>query len=238
MDETGNRYGKANTDLEMAVDALLQSESLDRVLLATGDGDFVQVVRALQNRGCRVEVVAFDNVSSDLRREADMYLSGYLVPNLLPTSAAPRSGPAWGEVGSRVRGFCYSHSGKGYGFMRYVKRMHSELWITDTRHPDSAYESVFFHDSYLPREVSYTHLPSRNYIFEFELAMSTNPNKEGLQAIDVKVVGRQQQPWLNGAASRAASAAAPPSATTAMDDEDDEEMDEAEMDELDETTEA
>ena len=50
-DETGNRYAKANSDLDLAVDALLQSENLDRVLIATGDGDFVQVVRALQNKG-------------------------------------------------------------------------------------------------------------------------------------------------------------------------------------------
>ncbi len=65
-DEQGNRYGKANVDVDLAVDALLQSENLDRVLLGTGDGDFVQVVRALQNKGCRVEVVAFENVSADL----------------------------------------------------------------------------------------------------------------------------------------------------------------------------
>ena len=63
QDEAGNRYGKANADLDMAVDVLLQSENLDRVLLVTGDGDFVQVVRALQNKGCRVETLAFDNVS-------------------------------------------------------------------------------------------------------------------------------------------------------------------------------
>ena len=54
-DELGNRFGKANADLDMAVDVLLQSENLDRVLLVTGDGDFVQVVRALQNKRCRVE---------------------------------------------------------------------------------------------------------------------------------------------------------------------------------------
>ncbi len=74
-DEDGNRVAKANADLDLAVDALLQSENLDRVLLVTGDGDFVQVVRALQNKGCRVEVVAFKNVSSELRREADMFMS-------------------------------------------------------------------------------------------------------------------------------------------------------------------
>jgi uncharacterized LabA/DUF88 family protein len=63
VDENGVRYGKANADLELAVDALLQSVNLDRVLLVSGDGDFVQVVRALQDKGCRVEVVALDNVS-------------------------------------------------------------------------------------------------------------------------------------------------------------------------------
>ena len=50
VDEAGTPYGKANADLDMAVDALLQSNNLDRILLLTGDGDFVQVVRALQNK--------------------------------------------------------------------------------------------------------------------------------------------------------------------------------------------
>jgi uncharacterized LabA/DUF88 family protein len=65
----------------LAVDALLQSENLDRVLIVSGDGDFVQVVRALQNKGCRVEVVGLDNVSSKLRYESDFFISGYLIPN-------------------------------------------------------------------------------------------------------------------------------------------------------------
>ena len=85
-DEAGNRYAKANSDLDLAVDALLQSENLDRVLIATGDGDFVQVVRALQNKGCRVEVVAFDNVSGNLRQEVDLFMSGYLIPQSLARS--------------------------------------------------------------------------------------------------------------------------------------------------------
>ncbi len=76
FDENGRAFGKANADLDMAVDALLQSENIDRVLLATGDGDFIRVVQALQNKGCRVEIVAFENVSQDLRREADLYMSG------------------------------------------------------------------------------------------------------------------------------------------------------------------
>ena len=188
-DEAGNRFAKGNSALDMAVDALLQSESLDRVLLVTGDGDFVQVVRALQNKGRRVEVVAFDNVSSELREEADMFLSGYLVPNLLPILDQPER-DAWGTVGARVRGVCYTHSGKGYGFLRYIKHSGPGLWITDSRHPDSPYETVFFHDSQLPRNVSYTQLPSRSLIFEFELADSDKFEGD-VQAVGLRLVTSQ-----------------------------------------------
>lgn len=171
-DEKGNRYGKANADLDMAVDALLQSQSLDRVLLVTGDGDFVQVVRALQNYGCRVEVAAFDNISRELKREADMFISGYLIPNLLPIKK-PDNYPPWGEINSTVRGYCYHYDEeKGFGFIRYMAKIGPGLWITDSRNSDSPYSSVFFHGSQLPREVNPGNLPSRDMIFEFKLEKS------------------------------------------------------------------
>src|SRR5919199_3219308 len=93
--EDGLRVSKANSDLDLAVDMLLQSAKLDRVVLVSGDGDFVQVVRALQNRGCRVELIGFQNVSYLLRCECDVFVSGYLIPGLLP---APPKAPAWGEA--------------------------------------------------------------------------------------------------------------------------------------------
>ena len=187
-DESGKRYGKANSDLDLAVDALLQSENLDRVLIASGDGDFVRVVQALQNKGCRVEVMALDNVSSALRREADLFLSGYLIPNLIPTrsSVNGQSQPEWGEVGSRARGWCYWHEPeKGYGFMRVLQKVAPGLWLTDSRHPDSPYETVYFHDSQL-RDFPTQRLPNRNCLFEFEIAQARSG--EGTQAIDVQLV--------------------------------------------------
>ena len=191
VDENGTRFGKANADLDLAVDALLQSENIDRVLLATGDGDFVQVVRALQNRGCRVEVVAFENVSADLRREADLFMAGYLIPNLLP-SAAGRGAPAWGELGSRVRGVCYNHTGKGYGFLRYMKYISPELWKIDPRQPDSPYDSVFFHNSQLPEEVHAGDLPSRSMVFEFELNRAEGRDN-GTQAIAMQLISPRRR---------------------------------------------
>jgi uncharacterized LabA/DUF88 family protein len=191
-DESGNRIGKANSDLDLAVDALLQSENLDRVLIASGDGDFVQVVRALQNRGCRVEIIALENVSSRLKQEADMFMSGYLIPSLIPvkyrTPQYEQTNVPWGEIGSRVRGWCYWHSEQGYGFMRFLRNVSPDLWITDTRHPDSPYMTAFFHDSNLPSMVSPAALPSRNYFFEFELAKSDRG--AGIQAIEIDLTSR------------------------------------------------
>lgn len=190
-DENGRMIGKANADLDLAVDALLQSENLDRVLIASGDGDFVQVVRALQNKGCRVEVVAIENVSNRLKQEADMFMSGYLIPNLVPVNQRGRYEPSssvWGEIGSRVRGWCYWHSEQGYGFMRFLKTISPDLWITDTRNPDSPYMTAFFHDSNLPSNVNPTVLPSRNHFFEFELAKSDRG--AGVQAIEIETSNR------------------------------------------------
>jgi uncharacterized LabA/DUF88 family protein len=186
---TGTSVPKANVDLDMAVDLLLQSQNLDRVILATGDGDFVRVVGALQNKGCRVEVMAFKNVSRNLRREADLFFSGYLIPNLIPTAQRDhaRDQIPWGEVGSRVRGVCYSHSDKGFGFFRFLKSISPGLWITDTRNQESPYDSAFFHDSVLPEELNPMLLPSRNLIFEFELREAPDEGTN-FQAGDIRVV--------------------------------------------------
>ena len=176
-DENGKRYGKANADLDLSVDMLLQSENLDRVLLVTGDGDFTRVVSAVQNRGCRVEVVALDNASADLRRESDLFVSGYLIPDLVP--AFSNGGPAgdeepWGEIGSIVRGTCYFHK-QNYGFMRFLRIPGPKLWLTDTQNPDSPYETAYFNDSSLPDSVHPLNLPSYNHIFQFELVESRHP---------------------------------------------------------------
>jgi hypothetical protein len=189
-DDAGNRIPKANIDLDLAVDVLLQAERLDRILLASGDGDFAQVVKALQNRGLRVEVVGLENVSNRLKSEADVFLSGFLIPDLVPVTYQERTDPppAWGEPESRVRGWCYWHSEQGYGFFRYLKTISAKLWITDTRHPESPYGTIFFHDSNLPPSVNPAHLPHRNLIFEFEIGKSDRGS--GVQAVEIDLVSR------------------------------------------------
>ena len=74
-DDAGNRFGKANVDLDLAVDALLQSENLDRVLLATGDGDFVPLFQKLKVLGLKTAVMAYQrSVSSELEEEVDEFI--------------------------------------------------------------------------------------------------------------------------------------------------------------------
>jgi uncharacterized LabA/DUF88 family protein len=164
--EDGVRVSKANSDLDLAVDMLLQSAKLDRVVLVSGDGDFVQVVRALQNMGCRVELIGFQNVSYDLRCECDVFVSGFLIPGLLP---APVKAPAWGEPGSRVRGTCYHYNAeKGFGFLRYLSRL-GDLTVTDTREPESPYREAFFHRSQCPATLDLGLLPNRDMVFDFTL---------------------------------------------------------------------
>ena len=187
-DEDGNRYGKANADLDLAVDAILQSEKLNRVILATGDGDFVQVVRALQNKGCRVEIIAFDNVSEDLRREADMFMSGYLIPDLLP-SKNQRSGK-WGEIGSWARGVCNSHpSDHDYGFMKYMKVIGPDSWKTNIRLAESLYGRAHFRDSDFRGSINIARLPSRNLIFEFDIKKTAREG-DNPKAVNIDLVSQ------------------------------------------------
>lgn len=186
-DQSGNRFGKTDAALDLAVEVLLQSENLDRVLLATGDEDFVRVVRALQNRGCRVEVVGLDHTAWQLREEADLFVPGYLIPDMIPLRRGGHHKNDWGDVGSRVRGWCYwFEEERGFGYMRFLKTIAPGLWLTDARHPDSPWETAFVRAANMPNRVPSERLPSRAFIFEFEIAESDRG--DGLQAVNVELV--------------------------------------------------
>jgi uncharacterized LabA/DUF88 family protein len=186
--DTDRRYGKANADMTMAVDFILQARNLDLVILVTGDGDFVKPMQAARDMGTRVEVISFDNTSNALRREADAYISGYMIPELLPTN---RRDTPWGTVGSIVRGICYYHQpDESYGFFSFLERLSPLTWITDPRNPDSPYKAVFFHDSALPPEVNPRNLPSRRMIFEFEIGQS----ERGVNAENIRLLGGRTEP--------------------------------------------
>jgi len=184
-DEAGNVTTKANADLDMAVDAMLQANKLDQVLLVTGDGDFLQVVEALQNTGCRVELIGFKNVSRLLQQEVDAYYSGFVIPELLPINYEPRN--EWGKPGSCVRGVCTKwFADKGYGFLRIMDHISPHLWITDPRDPHSPYASVFCHINELAEDVSEDMLSNRETVLEFYINESDQKDN-GLVASNVRL---------------------------------------------------
>ena len=170
-DEDGNVTTKANADMDLAIDALLQARNLDRIILVSGDGDFLRLIIALQNMGCRVDVIGFDNVSHELRQVADSFLSGFLIPGLLPASS---SDDATGI--ERHRGVVINFTPeRGFGFFRYYQFENSALQR----------KSVFFHlsKSTLDSDQPF-HDPSQ--IFEFSIiANPANANRP--EAIDIRI---------------------------------------------------
>ena len=60
---------KADWDVGITIDAVRISPSVDVIVLASGDGDFIQLVEYLRNQGKRVEVIAFGRSSSSRLRE-------------------------------------------------------------------------------------------------------------------------------------------------------------------------
>jgi uncharacterized LabA/DUF88 family protein/cold shock CspA family protein len=179
--ETGEKISKSTIDMDMAVDMLVQADHLDKIVLLSSSGSYVSVVNALQNKGCRVELVGFDNISSSLKRAVDSSVSGYLIPGLLPIESPYK----WGENGSRVRGVCYDFTqDEGYGFLRFLTRKEDCLWITDSREESSPYKTVFAHISQFEDDFDTSYLPSRDLIFEFDVT----ENDKGLIAENIVLV--------------------------------------------------
>ncbi len=153
----GDTITKANADLDLAVDALLQAENLDYVLLGSGDGDFLRLVRALQSRGKRVDLLSFSNTSGKLRDEVDYYFSGYLVPGILPSN---------GDT-SRMRGVMHAViEDKGFAFLS----VRTGLGVTDVRDDVFCHITDFRHRDGRPvTNQSFAKLKTNHQIIEFEI---------------------------------------------------------------------
>jgi uncharacterized LabA/DUF88 family protein len=78
-DAAGRRKVKGNMDVEIAVDMMEMAETVDHLVLFSGDGDFRRLVESIQRRGRRVSVVSTLRtqpamVADDLRRQADHFI--------------------------------------------------------------------------------------------------------------------------------------------------------------------
>ena len=66
---------KGDWDVGISVDAIKLSKSLDAIVLASGDGDYIPMVEYIQGTsGCRVEGIAFsESASGNLIKELDKF---------------------------------------------------------------------------------------------------------------------------------------------------------------------
>jgi len=95
-DASGRRKIKANMDIELTVDAMRLADSLDHIVLFSGDGDFRVLVDALQEKGKRVSVVSTlqtqpPMVADVLRRQADQFIDLADLESLVCRDPAARS---------------------------------------------------------------------------------------------------------------------------------------------------
>ncbi|MEX1022389.1 MAG: NYN domain-containing protein [Dehalococcoidia bacterium] len=76
---------KGNFDVEMAIDMLLMADRVDVMAIVSGDADFARAVEAVQQKGVRVEVVAFaGSTSVEMRALSDRYVElGKVVDKIL-----------------------------------------------------------------------------------------------------------------------------------------------------------
>ncbi|MFH1173086.1 MAG: NYN domain-containing protein [bacterium] len=62
---------KADWDVGLAIDTIKLADRLDAIILVSGDGDYIPLVKYLQeNKGCQVEVMAFGQTTSGKLIEA------------------------------------------------------------------------------------------------------------------------------------------------------------------------
>ncbi|MEW8289010.1 MAG: NYN domain-containing protein, partial [Candidatus Thiodiazotropha endolucinida] len=75
---------------------------------------------------------------------------------------------------------------KGYGFLRFLKRIDPNMWIIDPRQEGSPYESVFCHANELADEVTDEVMSNRDSILEFYIQKSDKD--DGYVANNVRLV--------------------------------------------------
>src|SRR5262249_29222875 len=78
-DQAGRRKIKGNMDIELAVDVMEMAESVQHIIIFSGDGDFRRLVEAVQRKGKRVSIVSTirtqpPTVADELRRQADNFI--------------------------------------------------------------------------------------------------------------------------------------------------------------------
>ncbi|ADH63539.1 MAG: NYN domain-containing protein [Deinococcota bacterium] len=97
--DEGKPIYEGNWDMGIAADMVRLMHTLDVVVLGSGDGDFVDIIEVLMERGIRVEVVAFKETTSQRLIDAvDRFVHLPEIPDpFMPGRERERVVPSAGE---------------------------------------------------------------------------------------------------------------------------------------------
>ena len=117
-DPNGHRKVKGNMDIELAVNAMELAESVDQIVLFSGDGDFRSLVEAVQRRGVRVTVVSTISsqppmIADQLRRQADVFTDLVELQSKLGRDPSQRQAPR--EVNPHTTHYVQRRTSSGGG---------------------------------------------------------------------------------------------------------------------------
>lgn len=92
--DSGKPIWEGNWDMGMVADMVRLMDHLDIIVLGSGDGDFTDIVELLQERGKRVEVIAFrEHTAQKLIDAADRFTHLPDVDEALMPARVPKPAP-------------------------------------------------------------------------------------------------------------------------------------------------
>jgi uncharacterized LabA/DUF88 family protein len=85
-DSNGRKKVKGSMDIELAVDAMEIADSVDHIVIFSGDGDLRPLLQSLQRQGKKVSIVSTVStqppmVADELRRQADNFIDLNAIKN-------------------------------------------------------------------------------------------------------------------------------------------------------------
>lgn len=144
-DADGEVSIKANVDIELAVDMLTIAERVDRVVLVSGDGDFVPLVERVAAKGVRVVVVSTQNRraqangyrASDLLIDAaDEYISIEKIRNTIERNDRISDEELRDLAGQTLSGIIEEKKAdRGFGFIRTDEGKKIFFHLNDLQQP-------------------------------------------------------------------------------------------------------
>ncbi len=92
--DTGKAIWEGNWDMGMVADMVRMMDHMDIIVLGSGDGDFTDIVEVLQERGKRVEVIAFrEHTAQKLIDAADKFTHLPDIEEALMPARTPKPAP-------------------------------------------------------------------------------------------------------------------------------------------------